>query len=365
MKSISIHQVRIVRLAERSGLIVARTAGARVATSDVLVFLDSHVEANYNWLPPLLEPIALNYRVCMCPFIDVISYETFQYRAQDEGARGAFDWQFYYKRLPLLADDLKHPTRPFRSPVMAGGLFAISTKFFWELGGYDEGLDIWGGEQYELSFKIWQCGGEMYDAPCSRVGHIYRGSMKAKPSPRTNDYLHKNYKRVAEVWMDEYKEYLYARTPKTYAAIDAGDLSKMIAVRERLQCKSFRWFMEEVAFDLPQKYPPIEPPDFAWGALQSVAHPAWCVDSMAGRLHKPLAIYGCAQNLQEPHTSQYFQLSWHKDVRNRGINRCLDVPTQDKHAKVVFFECHGQQGNQGWRYHLVSIIGGLNTCRID
>lgn len=68
--------------------------------------------------------------------------------------------------------------------------------------------------------------------------------------------------------MDEYAEYLYKRRPQ-YRSIDPGNLTEQKAIRERLQCKPFRWFMEEVAFDLVKKYPPIEPPDFANGTVRS------------------------------------------------------------------------------------------------
>ncbi|XP_075972355.1 N-acetylgalactosaminyltransferase 6-like [Anticarsia gemmatalis] len=338
-------KVKVVRLAQRSGLITARLAGARAASADVLVFLDSHTEANVNWLPPLLEPIALNYRTVSCPFIDVVAFDTFEYRAQDEGARGAFDWEFFYKRLPILPRDEKNMPEPFESPVMAGGLFAISRKFFWELGGYDPGLDIWGGEQYELSFKLWQCGGRMVDVPCSRVGHIYR-KFAPFPNPGHGDFVGRNYRRVAEVWMDEYAEYLYKRRPH-YRDIEPGDLTEQKALRQRLNCKPFKWFMKRIAFDLTAKYPPIDPKPFAEGRIRAVSNNKLCVDAHHGDQNDKLHLKPCNSGSE---AEQDFVFSWHKDIRCKNRNMCWDLPESAPESPVLLYSCHLGGGNQLWRY---------------
>lgn len=37
---------------------------------------------------------------------------------------------------------------------MVGGLFAIHRHYFNEIGQYDKGMNLWGGENLELSLRV-------------------------------------------------------------------------------------------------------------------------------------------------------------------------------------------------------------------
>ncbi|XP_034093078.1 polypeptide N-acetylgalactosaminyltransferase 10-like [Gymnodraco acuticeps] len=345
-------KVRILRTKKREGLIRTRLLGAEAAKGEVITFLDSHCEANVNWLPPLLDRIADNRKTIVCPMIDVIDHDNFGYETQaGDAMRGAFDWEMYYKRIPIPNELQKNdPSEPFESPVMAGGLFAVDRKWFWELGGYDTGLEIWGGEQYEISFKVWMCGGRMEDIPCSRVGHIYRKYVPYKVPGGVS--LARNLKRVAEVWMDEYAEYIYQRRPE-YRHLSAGDMSAQKELRIRLNCMNFKWFMDKVAWDLPKHYPPVEPPAGAWGEVRNVGSDM-CLESKHVVSGSPIRLESCVKGRGDVSWShgQVFTFGWREDIRvGDPIHTkkvCFDAVSHN--SPVTLYDCHGMKGNQLWRY---------------
>ncbi|XP_030569392.1 polypeptide N-acetylgalactosaminyltransferase 8 [Drosophila novamexicana] len=349
------------RLPRQLGLMQARLAGAEKALSKVLVFLDAHVEVTRGWLEPLLAPLLENNKTCCTPVVDTIDYETFAYR-RGKPSRGFFDWDFNYVQLPLLKEEEQALPAPHDNPIMNGGLFAIDRSWFFQLGGYDEGLRIWGAEQFELSLKIWLCGGRLLEVPCSRVGHLFRNGgfhaqyMKTESGSKA---VARNYRRVAEVWLDEYKDKLYANMPHL-THIKVGSLKKQKALRQRLHCKRFKWFLDHLGRDFLEQYPMDEPLDYAFGAVQSLAAPTLCLERTETAEHPQLL--PCDEDLMYPKLEQKWSLSHFRDLHSSS--RCLELHQQHPNAEIWLWQCHHHAGNQFWSFDPNSkqIIHGQNRA---
>lgn len=334
-------KVRVLRSERRQGLIRARLYGARHATAPTLTYLDSHCECTQGWLEPLLARIAANSTTVVCPVIDVIDDTTLKlhHQSADSTSVGGFDWhlQFTWHAVPERERRLHNsPVEPLASPTMAGGLFTIDRQWFQTLGGYDEGFDIWGGENLELSFKTWMCGGRLEIVPCSHVGHIFRKRSPYKWRSGVN-VLRKNSIRLAEVWMDEYREYYYQRIGEKLG--DFGDVSSRKAIRQRLGCKSFRWYLDNV---YPELFIPGDA--VARGEIRNLGVGGnTCLDSASRRqdLHKPVGLFPC----HKQGGNQFWMLSKTGEIRRDDV--CLDYAGKD----VVLYQCHGSKGNQQWIYN--------------
>lgn len=61
--------------------------------------------------------------------------------------------------------------------------------------------------------QFWQCGGSLEIVTCSHVGHVFRKATPYTFPGGTGHVINKNNRRLAEVWMDEFKDFFYIISP--------------------------------------------------------------------------------------------------------------------------------------------------------
>ncbi|KAK7109708.1 probable N-acetylgalactosaminyltransferase 9 isoform X1 [Littorina saxatilis] len=338
--------VKIVRTTERSGLIRARIAGAKAATGDVLIFLDSHCEVGPGWIEPLLGRIKEDRTTVLCPEIDLIDKDTLQYGGTGSFSVGGFWWSLHFSWRPIPEHEQKRraalpngSVSPIRSPTMAGGLFAADRKYFFEIGAYDPGMDVWGGENLEISFRTWMCGGKLEFIPCSRVGHIFRSSHPYT-FPGNKDTHGINSMRLAEVWMDEYKRLFYTHR-RDLLGQDFGDISERLELRKRLNCHSFKWFLDNV---YPEKFMPDENVH-AWGMVRNPSSNL-CMDTLQKdeKMVFDMGLYSCQNGAS---ANQVLSLSYKDELRRE--EGCLDSGGKDG-DKLTLRQCNQAKATMKWKH---------------
>lgn len=284
-----IQKVVVLRNERREGLMRSRVKGAEAASSDILTFLDSHCECNKNWLEPLLLRVVEDRTRVVCPIIDVISMDSFQYIGASADLRGGFDWNLVFKWEYLSDEERRErridPARVIKTPMIAGGLFMIDKAYFDKIGKYDNMMDIWGGENLEISFRVWQCGGQLEIVPCSRVGHVFRKQHPYSFPGGSGTVFARNTRRAAEVWMDEYKKYYYAAVPLA-KNVAFGSIEARLRLREELQCKPFKWYLDNV-------YPDLKIPDGTGVKHGSVRQGSQCLDTLGHLSGGAVGLYTC------------------------------------------------------------------------
>jgi GT2 family glycosyltransferase len=157
--------VRVLR-SEGVGVANARNLGASQATGDVIVFCDAHMRMPRGWHRPLLEPL--------------------ESRAVGAAAPGVYSLTEPRRRgfgLHLTGPDLhaRWNHKPGRTPspvaVLPGCFLAMRRDVFAATGGFDSGMRQLGGNDNELSLRLWLLGYELLIVPTIEVGHLFRTTI--------------------------------------------------------------------------------------------------------------------------------------------------------------------------------------------
>lgn len=239
--------------------------------------------------------------------------------------------------------------------------------------------------------KVWQCGGAVEIVPCSRVGHYFRFTPFSFNGDTFDIERHNNI-RTAQVWMDESKIYYDTLLPSkccdikrmiqaTYfigkhrkiifsiclflaikRKIKSGDLTERLALREQLQCKGFRWYLENIFPESAMSIGPIK-----IGQMQRIGS-TYCMDKLGRAINRQIGINKCHGNGYSQgfsyqknqqivfHPSLCVGIAHKENVTAipRNAKKINDInlltPDMDTRNHVVLLPCNSTNGDK-WAYN--------------
>jgi polypeptide N-acetylgalactosaminyltransferase len=336
---------------------VARTEGALIATGDTLTFLDSHIECNLGWAEPLMARIKQDKKHVVMPIIDSIDPDSFVYRGGGVKLLG-FTWTLGQDH-SINNKRPYDPVNPMESPVMAGGLFAMDRQVFYDLGTYDQEMRIYGGEEMEIGFRIWQCGYTLECVPCSRIGHIFRTAQYWKGQVYTVPFheITRNKLRAAAVWMDEFNDIVVDSSPALPVKNPVGDISDRVAIRQTClnggPSHNFSWLLDNV---YPELFVP-SPDRLLFKGELKLDGQTKCVDSGVNTADGGvIGLYPChglkgTQDfmMTKPNRNLEVKRRLHEIRFGTDTSKCFDASQGIANGRgITRQKCHGAGGNQGW-----------------
>ncbi|XP_046878967.1 probable polypeptide N-acetylgalactosaminyltransferase 8 [Hypomesus transpacificus] len=349
-----------VRHSEQLGLTQARLSGWKAATGDVVAILDAHIEVHLQWAEPLLARIKEDRTVVLTPVFDRVNFDDLLVTHYHPSAH-AFDWALWcmYESFRPEWYALKNESLPGKSPSVMGILVA-DRIFFGEIGALDGGMKIYGGENVELGIRVWLCGGSIEIIPCSKIAHIERAHKPYLPDLTIT--MKRNALRVAEVWMDDYKTNVniaWNLPPKNHG-IDIGDVSERKALRKRLKCKPFKWYLDNV-------YPELDSLDHlvAYGMVTNNLNPDICIDQgpVPGTIPVMYGCHGYSPQFCYYRTSGEIYIGLIKSHKYNS-NRCLVDPGIGNVPGLYDCKLAKQKGfNMLWDFKQGSAIQNRDTQR--
>jgi glycosyltransferase involved in cell wall biosynthesis len=226
--------VKFVRNQDRRGVGASRNRAASVANGKWLFITDAHVAVSKHFDASIIGGIEEQVRAATIKDMD----------SNFCGFGCSLALPFVgttWNRKPLRQGD------PVQIPASSGTI--ISRSFFRALGGYDEGMVIYGGFEPEFGIRCWLAGGSVVSAPEIHIHHRFKSRSETKLWLREHHYyiIHNQLRAAICYYSDPGVLYIVSYLARKFPE----ELRKALEILDVPACLKRRsYLVENLKFDL-------------------------------------------------------------------------------------------------------------------